>query len=544
MRRLLFAFGLVLALSIALVASCAPITTVPASLPASSTPSGTPTPVASPFPSSQGAPRSSGEPQRGISEAEARQIAAASECRAAGTLLEQAFYNDSSDTWWIDLAPTTPNPICHPACVVWAMERRAEVNWRCTGALPALTPATAPASTSQSPERPTGTAPAPSSTPAASTGASVEAGDAPLRSLPSQLVAAQAVILPVGIVTSPCDGIGLTLYALDGRSLGEIRTSPTCITSARLIHIAGGYQGKLDIPVVFASMENGSPGLWISSGDSLTLWTNTPEVVGIAGVPGQPLLVYATLQGADQNGALQNELFLVRLAANPPLLAMLAELDADSRALVPLAVRSGQGMPAGVWYTRRPWGIGGEIVFEPLDGLYYFSPKDGQCYEALPKNAGLAGISPDQIWVAYTLWQSSSRVLFIRSLEQGDPVRLEALPSNDRGAGAAVFSPGNRYVAWLEAKGSLSNESFHTTIRVATIAGKPVADFQEEAFYKACRLGSPITLTPVGWPDDGALLVQCRVPGKGGASAVVRVDPATGAVRYLAPGAFVGFLYP
>ena len=65
---------------------------------------------------------------------EAKEIAAHSECAQIGTLTDNAFYNDSTGTWWIDLAADKPN--CNPACVVHASDKTVEVNWRCTGLIP------------------------------------------------------------------------------------------------------------------------------------------------------------------------------------------------------------------------------------------------------------------------------------------------------------------------------------------------------------------------------------------------------------------------
>jgi hypothetical protein len=69
---------------------------------------------------------------------QARQLAATnSDCQAAGTLQPGGTYNENSDTWWIDIAGNKPG--CSPACVVNAGTSQVEVNWRCTGASPAPT---------------------------------------------------------------------------------------------------------------------------------------------------------------------------------------------------------------------------------------------------------------------------------------------------------------------------------------------------------------------------------------------------------------------
>lgn len=62
-------------------------------------------------------------------------VAESSPCTENGTLKETYVCNEFTGTLWIDLEPTEPNPICNPACVVDLMNRTAEINWRCTGAL-------------------------------------------------------------------------------------------------------------------------------------------------------------------------------------------------------------------------------------------------------------------------------------------------------------------------------------------------------------------------------------------------------------------------
>ena len=65
-----------------------------------------------------------------MSEKRARSIAETSECVENATLKDNAFYNENSKTWWIDL--NIDKPGCNPACVVYEDET-VEINWRCTG---------------------------------------------------------------------------------------------------------------------------------------------------------------------------------------------------------------------------------------------------------------------------------------------------------------------------------------------------------------------------------------------------------------------------
>ncbi len=68
-----------------------------------------------------------------MSEKIARSIAETSECIKDGALKDNALYNESSKTWWIDL--NIDKPGCNPACVIYEDET-VEINWRCTGLTP------------------------------------------------------------------------------------------------------------------------------------------------------------------------------------------------------------------------------------------------------------------------------------------------------------------------------------------------------------------------------------------------------------------------
>ncbi|MFH1398687.1 MAG: Kazal-type serine protease inhibitor family protein [Candidatus Woesearchaeota archaeon] len=72
---------------------------------------------------------------RQLTEAQARAIAANSECTEKGSLTQTAFYNDNSHTWWIamQMKPEFASDLCNPACVISEATSTAEINWRCTG---------------------------------------------------------------------------------------------------------------------------------------------------------------------------------------------------------------------------------------------------------------------------------------------------------------------------------------------------------------------------------------------------------------------------
>ena len=65
---------------------------------------------------------------------EALAVAQDSICLTQGPLLGTGICNENTGTWWIDLDVEQPG--CLPACVVDVNDMTAEINWRCTGAVP------------------------------------------------------------------------------------------------------------------------------------------------------------------------------------------------------------------------------------------------------------------------------------------------------------------------------------------------------------------------------------------------------------------------
>jgi hypothetical protein len=74
------------------------------------------------------------DPVAPMTAEEAMSIAADSACTAGGWFTGNAFYNEGTGTWWLDLDVEKEG--CSPACVVYVATGEVELNWRCTGALP------------------------------------------------------------------------------------------------------------------------------------------------------------------------------------------------------------------------------------------------------------------------------------------------------------------------------------------------------------------------------------------------------------------------
>ena len=62
------------------------------------------------------------------------EIARSSGCEAEGGLTDSYRYNEYTGTYWIEMDAEKEG--CSPACVVDVQSLEAEINWRCTGAMP------------------------------------------------------------------------------------------------------------------------------------------------------------------------------------------------------------------------------------------------------------------------------------------------------------------------------------------------------------------------------------------------------------------------
>ena len=215
------------------------------------------------------------------------------------------------------------------------------------------------------------------------------------------------------------------------------------------------------------------------------------------------------------------------------------------------------GAPKGIWFTREPWGIGGEIVFTYSEGLGYLDLATGTTYEALTADATFSSLSADQTWIAYTVRGDSGSEFIIRNLTGGEPILIPSLPESDRGAGDGIFSPSNKYIVWREARGSLMDGTFHETIRVTALDGQAVNDFPDTMFYDVLQsqavptskiplpqFGEGTQVSPAGWLDDGTFLVQATSPEKPHGGALVKVNAVTGEMTFFAYGDFAGWFYP
>jgi hypothetical protein len=346
---------------------------------------------------------------------------------------------------------------------------------------------------------------------------------------------------PAGYYSVPVGGGSILVYDLNNQMVSQLSAPGLYGDNPSYAHLSGRLSnGAQDFSAIFFSWESFS--LSLSDLNGVTPLLNTQNFYMLAGIPSQPYIAFVNLEYAD--AGLLSYLTIGDPANLPNAPAVMTVLDTDGYAVRPLAFADDQGQPLGVYYTSVPYGIGGDIVFEPRRSLRYLDLSTNQSRDILGIGSSPAGLSPDLTWLAYTaLFNGPLTISPISDLS--NPITLPLLPGSDRGAGSAVFSPDNQYIAWKEGSGWMMSETpnFQATIRIATTSGAITAQIPDSTLIPLIGNPTTIWIEPVGWLDNGTLLIEVRGDDWEQAS-LFRVNPDGSGLASLVPGSFMGFIYP
>ncbi len=344
--------------------------------------------------------------------------------------------------------------------------------------------------------------------------------------------------LPSGFVAAT-DTTSISFFFPDGTYNGNLFTGDLGYIGPQSLHVAGGNSGGIP-PVVYFTWRDGTGKLILNTGGVETVLLEQPEFFRLGGAPGTPFLVYTTATYSDLG-------LLTRMVSGTPaniasVAPVIDERDPGGFALKPLALRLESDAVTGIWYTGCMYGIGGDLVFDPCNRLFFLDLYTGGRTELVGDGYIPSGLSPDHTWMAYARL-GGGNPLIIGNLGTGASVTFPAWAENDRGSGDGVFSPDNNYVAWMEASGERMGEvpTFHSIVRVGTTAGVVLGEYPSD--YFSTISGFPVRwVSPAAWLDNGSILIQT-----GGLewtqNALIRLDLA-GNLTYFTNGTYLGLTYP
>jgi hypothetical protein len=315
------------------------------------------------------------------------------------------------------------------------------------------------------------------------------------------------------------------------------------VGSTFFLHVAGAFTGNpQDVPIIFHSIDNLGELKQVVNGEVINIIQGT-DINSLCGVPGQNAYVYESVTwGGD---ALSTNFFVRGIASS-----IWERVDPESWRMAPLAAEGENDQLHSIFYTLEPWGIGGDIVFPPREGLFQLNLKNMENTILMPEDLNPIGLSPDNTYVAYTevnnyIAAELHPKITLYSLVSGLTVPVELAQGSDRGGGYAVFSPDNQYVAWMEGSGWSMAETpnFHSRVRIANLDGVVLAEITDSDFGVLVADTTVRWAIPVGWLDGETLLVEVRGDNWNEPNLLkVRFDGSN--MELLASGVFFEFLYP
>jgi hypothetical protein len=353
------------------------------------------------------------------------------------------------------------------------------------------------------------------------------------------------VFLPVGFVADPgnLENSILNAHKLNGELISQVPApGMSAVGSPNSVHAAGGYSDGIIPPIVYVSTGNDGSLQYSENGEIITV-AIAPHISYLVGAHGQASMVYTTAR--FEENALISELFIGNLETLNEVEPLMVRTDSAGWTFRPIAIDMLSEQPIGIWYSLTPWGIGGDIVFEPRQGLFYFDLTTKEIAETLDPSINPISFSPDLTWLAFTQDQIEQPLTIIPDLETERAITFPLAPESDRGAGKAVFSPGNEYVAWMEASGLrlAAVPDFNILIRVAATDGQMITEFAAVSVAEAVGSQNIQWVEPVGWLDNETLLLQVHFD-TWAQTEIVSVKYDGSEMSPLAAGNFANFIYP
>jgi hypothetical protein len=324
----------------------------------------------------------------------------------------------------------------------------------------------------------------------------------------------------------------------------QVQTS----TPISMLHLIGPATARVEETglVYLAGDDAGIPRLYrLVKGEIKVVesFSQPTLMTGLVGIPSQPVIAFSTLTPAgDQGNELQSTLYLANVLPDYSSRIILKIKREDSRYLQPVAIHAGpNGEPDGLWYTTNLWGIGGDMLTNERAGLFFLDLQKKTSVEVLSEGCTFSSLISGQSWASW----SDEKGVHAANLHSGEKVTYTASPGMDRRPAAAILSPMESYLVWLEGSGWQYDEGFRHTIQLGSLNGIVRAEYSPETFKEAAGMGEEFLVQPIGWtfPDNECLLVLATDQDSNQA-ALLQLDTISGEVSRLTEAIPIGFGYP
>jgi len=355
-------------------------------------------------------------------------------------------------------------------------------------------------------------------------------------------------LIPDGVLINTDDnGVGLTYLDIHGHVLSEIDTPGIGNAIPENVFIAGTVIPNQPLPPVIYRSWEPELALMANTNGSISTVRQTQSFLSLVGAPGQSVLAFSEVIISPNNFP-HSFLYLGNTANLGTIGSFVDTIDELAyMALMPVGVEATNGEPHGVWYTKTGWGIGrADLIFPINRGLYFFDLTTGENLQMISADRGFQGISPDLSLAGIVEYNVvGSQVMTVINLINSQQTSFTLNSASDRGAGCVVFSPNNRFVAWLEASGSMISDppDFLPRIRIGDLQNEwGVKDLMNAAAAQAINSSRITFMRPVGWLDNETLLIEVRGQDWNDVS-LLRLDVMSAVSSVFSSGIFVGFGY-
>jgi hypothetical protein len=355
--------------------------------------------------------------------------------------------------------------------------------------------------------------------------------------------------IPAGVLTADIEAETVRMYDREGSFVGEATIPNFGGDNPDSLHVTGRWDGS-NIPDLVYRVWSPSQAIMRFANGSASKLRDTASYLAMAGAPGEAAFAFSEAEFKDTG--IQSYLYAVTLdnagSASFILEQFEGSQDVMNMPMKPVGLTTVAGQPQGVWYTKTAWGIGGvDLIFPINRGLYFYDLTNGDNTQAIDPQRNFQGISPDLGFAASKAFDMlGDQSLSVHNLGNGASVNFVLHPASDRGAGWAVFSPDNRFAAWMEGEGSLVSEppAFIARVRIGEIASGGVVQEMDSAAAATTMGWSRVSMMkPVGWLDDMNVLVEARGENWSDVG-LLKFNAQNGQISSFCPGGFAGFMYP